>query len=150
MQNNAQSHQGKGTKKEFHIVSLTISSFVGLVIFPFERSKATKKNDKKIKEYGGDFVIPNAALSDLRNEGWPEWQQEKKKLDSLETLLKNMRHAVAHGNVKFSGDQRSLEEVEISFENWHNGKPIWIGKMRGDQLFVFCQKLCDWILVKTG
>jgi hypothetical protein len=102
---------------------------MGLVVFPFKRPKAKKQNHKKMTGYA-DFVFCNTSLSDLHNKGWPEWQQDQKKLDNLELLLTNMRHAVAHGNVKFTGDQRCLKDVVITFENWDIGKLKWSGKRR--------------------
>jgi hypothetical protein len=133
--------KAKERKEEFHIVALTASSFLGLVVFPFERSKEKKPNY-------ADFGLCNALLSELSNKGWPEWAQNPK-CDTLECLIENMRHAVAHGNVQFSGDERCLKDVEITFENWQNGKRKWSGKIQGDRLFVFCQKLCRWLLDKT-
>lgn len=129
--------------KDFHVVSMLASSLLGLIVFPFVRADDPKHGYSH-------FSIKDAKLGHMTEKGWPKRHQNGPECaETLENLIKNMRHAVANDNIRFSDDSRKLADVEISFENYSGKKPNkkleWSGSMRGDDLLIFCRKLSAYI-----
>jgi hypothetical protein len=76
---------------DFHMVTLVANSLLGLIVFPFTRSSDPKPTYHS-------FTLHDVDLGDLRDKGWPAWHQSPN-CDTLESLIENLRHAIAHGNV---------------------------------------------------
>jgi hypothetical protein len=116
---------------DVHVVTQVVLSLLGIVIFPFERAEEVFSWD--------------ARLDDLVASGWPRWAQKQgtRQPEKLSQLLRNLRHATAHGGIAFSSDSRFLEEVTITFENHYRGQLVWRASIRGTALLDFCRKFLN-------
>jgi hypothetical protein len=92
-------------------VTALVNSLLGLLVFPQQR-----------------FVdsIPETPLGDLRAQGWPvptiegDFEQAR----NLRELIRYLRNAVAHFNLKFEPDQNgSINRVVVW--NQRNGRTNW-------------------------
>jgi hypothetical protein len=124
------------------MITLAANSLLGLIVFPFTRSSDPKATYST-------FSLRDAVLSDLYARGWPRWRQSPA-CYMLENLIKNLRHAIAHGNVSFSDESRQLGAVELKFENYYRGRLQWSGRIYGDDLFEFSRKLAQYLINRVG
>ena len=89
--------------EDVHVITQLVTSLLGLVVFPWER--------------GFQEQAKALRLCDLAAKGWPQWAMTGQPCETLGTLIRVLRHAIAHGNVKFSSDSRIIDEVSVEFEN---------------------------------
>ncbi|MGO9677084.1 MAG: HEPN family nuclease [Candidatus Sulfotelmatobacter sp.] len=106
---------------DIHPVTQLVLSMLGLIVFQREKNRI---------QYGKDI-----RQTTLDTPDWPQWAAMSPHCNTLEELVNNLRHAVAHGHVEFSSNSHDLSEVEISFRN--PGKQ-WSGSIRADALRAFC------------
>ena len=123
--------------EDVHVVTQLVTSMLGLVVFPWER---------KFQEH-----VKELRVDDLVKEGWPQWNMTGQPCDTLGDLVGVLRHAVAHGHVKFSSDSRTVDEVLIEFENRPND-PLrhWRGSISGGNLRTFCLKFIQLVDNSVG
>jgi DNA-binding MarR family transcriptional regulator len=125
-------------KRSGHVVTQLVSSLLGLVAFPHE-----KHLDAELKEI---------RLDRLAVEGWPRWEIRKGKCETLGSLVRRLRNAVAHGRLRFSSDSRELGEVTIEVEDWHPHarEPHWRARIGAADLRAFCLRYVDLIEDTVG
>jgi|SRR5271157_599471 len=123
---------------DVHVITQPANSLLGLIVFPWEKH----------------FVdaIEENRLDDLTNKPWPKWTTTKGTSDTLGQLVENLRHFVAHGNMRFSSDSRQLDEVNIEVENY---KPrtttlIWSASISAKDLRKFCVRFIKLIEETIG
>ena len=127
---------------DFHVVTQTVNSFLGIVVVP----KAREELDKDT------FSV---SLAELYQKGWPRWDIEldepsgqRPKTERLIDLVKHLRNAAAHGRFYFHGerDSRNPEEVTISVEDKPTNRAVnWRCRISAESLYDFCICLCDLI-----
>jgi hypothetical protein len=111
--------KGKG-----HVVTQLVLSLLGLIVFPHQ-----KHFDAALKEI---------RLDRLAAVGWPRWEILKGKCETLGSLVRRLRNAVAHGRLRFS--TRQIGEVIIEVEDWHPHArgPHWRARIGAADLRTFC------------
>ena len=117
---------------DVHVVTQTINSLLGLIVFPWEQ--------------GFDADIKNKKLDELEKEGWPRWMVTKEHHSTLGELIKNLRNAAAHRNLTFSSDSRDIEHVKMEIWNRKSKKSeykIWEAHISASDLRVFCLKFIE-------
>jgi hypothetical protein len=115
-------------KNSVHVVTQSIMSLLGLVVFPWERSAIDAVKKKK--------------LPILSSQGWPKWDMTGKNVVNLGNLIKRLRDSVAHGKVEFDSDSPEPAEVVVKFSTAPKRQTTadWSGQIRGDHLIQFCRK----------
>lgn len=115
-----------------HVVTALATSLLGLAVVPHET----------------DLLGPGKgpAMADLNAQGWPQWDISpgSKPTPTLGDLLEQIRHAVAHGHMEFSSDERAMADVDIILTNdYQRGKTrhYWRGRINVAQLRGFCDRL---------
>ena len=123
---------------DVHPVTQTVSALLAIVVFPWQRDAFAAVKKKR---------LPVAA-----KEGWPSFQMSGPRNDANEVktigdLVTQLRHALAHGHVRFHSDARNPADVIVVFENRPSaGQPAeWRGAIRADQLAVFCRTFSAFI-----
>jgi hypothetical protein len=111
---------------DIHPVTQLVLSMLGLIVFQREQNKI--QYSEKIRQ------------TRLDTTDWPHWIAMSPYCNTLEDLVNNLRHAVAHGHVEFSSNSHDLCEVEVSLRN--PGRP-WAGSIRADGLRRFCLHFKD-------
>lgn len=96
-----------GENNVFPITQLW-NSLLGLIVMPRERDER---------------LIPETPISDLRTEGWPLPVEAVGDSDTLRDLVRHLRNAVAHGNVRFTADE---DRQIVSLTLWN--MPLRRGK----------------------
>jgi len=83
--------QASDPKSEVYEVTQLINSMLGLLVFPQQRYVAN---------------IPKVPLSNLANQGWavPKIVGDYPQVENLNQLVRFLRNAVAHFNLKFLSD----------------------------------------------
>ncbi len=137
-------------------ITQLVNSALGLLIFPKEKFFET---------------IPQTQFTDLQGKGWPvreasndvidkiirevgggkliakRKKDKKKEVDDLRTMVKNMRHAFAHGNIAYySSDGAKIEGLYIwNTPSGDDNKNIitWAAEFSVLELHQFCSKFCD-------
>jgi len=121
---------------DVHPVTQTVSTLIAIVVFPWERSALNAVKNKR---------LPVAA-----KEGWPSFRMSGPRAVDVKTvgiLIEHLRHAVAHGHVRFDSDSRVPSDVTITFENRTSKKrpAEWQGEIRADHLAAFCRTFSAFI-----
>jgi hypothetical protein len=124
--------QAKSRREDVHVVTQIVNSGLGLVVFPWEDQ--------------ADKAIRGKPLSDLYKSGWPVWD-ELPPSKRLGQLIKRVRDAIAHGNVKFSSDDRDPSNVAILLESEHGD---WHATISAHDLKNFCLKFIEFIENTSG
>ena len=126
------------TSADVHPVTQTVSALLALIVFPWERSAL--------------HAVKNKRLAAAAKEGWPSFKMSGPRVDANQIktvgdLVEQIRHAVAHGHVRFDSDSRVPSDVTITFENTRSRKqpPEWKGQVRGDDLAAFCRAFSAFI-----
>ena len=119
--------QAKSRHQDVHIVTQIVNSSLGLIVFPWEG-----KADKAIRA---------KLLADLYKSGWPVWD-EAPPSKGLGQLIHGLRNGIAHGNVRFSSDDRAASEVVVVFGS-KNGD--WHATISAENLKSFCLKFIEFI-----
>jgi hypothetical protein len=129
-------------RKDGHVVTQLMNSMLGLIVFPWEQ-----KFEDEIK---------NLMLTDLVAQGWPQFQMEGSKCKTLGDLLRHLRNAIAHREIKFDSDSRNIYDVSIHLENhWKdkNTKEVkitWCADIKATELRAFCFKLFEHLEKANG
>lgn len=113
--------------QDVHVVTQIVTSTLGLIVFPWEQM--------------ADSRIRGTSITTLDELGWPKWA-ETKPSKGLGQLIRNLRNALAHGNVQFSSDDREASNVAISFMS-ENGD--WQATILAHDLKKFCLRFIDFI-----
>ncbi len=131
---------------DIHIVTQLVNSLLGVVVFPWERGVIAKMN--------------TTALVDLQTDGWPVWDitADDQGTHTLMQFLKCFRHSVAHGNIRFDSDSRTLDEVFVEVANFpkpdkkhpNRSGPAWAARIRADHLLEFVLRLINLIELHTS
>jgi hypothetical protein len=104
---------------EVYEVTQLINSLIGLIVFPRE-----------------EFInhIPETALSDLEEDGWsiPQVTGDFPQARDLRELVKYMRNAIAHFNVKFKYDKGTISGLTLW--NKRYGKKTWQAELELEEL----------------
>ncbi len=117
---------------DVHVVTQTINSLLGLIVFPWEQ--------------GFEADIKNKKLDQLEKEGWPRWRVTKGHYGTLGELIKNLRNAAAHRNLTFSSDSRDAKHVKIEIWNRkskNSKNKVWEAHISASDLRVFCLKFIE-------
>ena len=125
---------------QFFEVTNLINSMLGLLIFPQQA-----------------FVneIPQTPLSELEIQGWPipRVSGEFEQVQNLNQLVRYLRNAVAHCNVKFKADHRG-EIVGLVVWNNNPRKPdspkSWQAELTLDEVERITRKFVAMILAKDA
>jgi hypothetical protein len=109
-----------------HIVTQTVLSLVGLVVFPWAA--------------GVDASVKTLRYETLIQQGWPAWKIAVGRADTVGQLIRHLRNAVAHRRIAFSSDSLDAADVEVTFEDARgdNASPNWRASIRADALRDFC------------
>jgi hypothetical protein len=95
------------------------NSLLGLIVLPLETDKSR---------------VPETPLSELDVLGWPRLTEGGDEPDSLHGLVTNLRHAVAHANVKFvAGTDRQINSVKM-WNEYPPGNVRWRGRATVEEL----------------
>lgn len=126
-----------------YVVTQLVCSLLGLVVFPWEQM--VKDRAEK------------TPLADLKKAGWPEWEylEGDAEPETLDRLLWNLRNGVAHAHIWFSSDSRDLSDLVLEVTNFRvrQNKPkvvAWKGRIKGEELKEFCERLGSYIINVVG
>ena len=136
------SRQSRGPGSDFHVVTQTVNSLLGIVVVPKARQVPNQRT----------FSV---ALADLYEAGWPRWNIDLdepfgrfRKTERLTDLLRHLRNAAAHGRFNFYGDPDSRDpgKVMIMVEDQPDGGDVnWRCSISAESLYDFCIRLCEFI-----
>jgi hypothetical protein len=104
--------EGQATSKGPYEITQLLNSFLGAMAHPWENMK---------KELNG------LSIDGLVERGWPEVCQDcptDKRPKSLGDLIRLLRNGIAHGNIKYIGNDKG-EIRAVRIENRNNGKRTW-------------------------
>jgi hypothetical protein len=118
-----------GNGADVHVITQLANSMLGLVVFPWEKRIQAK--------------IAKQTLADLALKGWPQLKMEGAKCETLGKLVKRLRNAFAHREVKFTSDSRNIKDVAIHMENHLDGQKTWCADITAEELRAFCLKFVD-------
>jgi hypothetical protein len=111
--------------KGLYDVTQLWNSLLGLIVLPLETEKKQKHNKSR---------IPATPMTELGSQGWPRLTENGDDHESLHDLVKNLRHAVAHANVKFiAGSDRQITSVEV-WNEYPPGTVVWNGRATVEEL----------------
>jgi hypothetical protein len=122
-----QDHRDRHATPPVRLVTQTINSLLGLVVFTVER----------------EFVrsVVTESVASLAARGWPKWKFEltASDNDSLGELAYHLRNGVSHARVRFSSDSADPAQVTITIEDAPSKKPVnWRAIITADDLLKFC------------
>lgn len=118
---------------DVHPVTQLVLAMLGLIIFQEERNR--NQYDQKIRS------------TKLNSPDWQYWNLMSPSCSTLEELITNLRHSVAHGYVAFFSSSHDLDKVKIRFRNYlvrKKGKKVvsrklvWTAHITADRLRAFC------------
>jgi hypothetical protein len=102
------------------------NSLLGLIVLPLETDKSR---------------IPETPMAELEAEGWPRLTENAVRHESLHDLVRHLRNAVAHANVKFlAGPDRQINSVKLWNER-PSGNVRWTGRATVEELNRFVRFL---------
>ena len=113
--------------EDVHVVTQLMTSLLGLIVVSWEHKATRAKLRKSLK---------GVKLEDLADKGWPMWDVTGNPPETLYDLIHKLRNAVAHHDLKFTGerDSRLLSEVAITVR----GRSNWQAEINGQDLYQFC------------
>jgi hypothetical protein len=113
-----------------HLVTQTVNSLLGLVVFTCEREYVR-------------FTLKE-RLADLVADGWPSWtfQLGGSPDDTLGELVYHVRNGAAHARLAFSSDSSVPSEVEITVEDAYpkTRQVYWRASITVADLLKFCHR----------
>ncbi|MEO5323458.1 HEPN family nuclease [Mesorhizobium sp. CC13] len=126
--------QAKERGADVHVVTELINSMLGLLIFPYEHLKR-----------GGISQIDAIDLSELQRNGWPAWDFRIGSCENLGELCYHIRNSLSHRRVYFSGDERELKQVRVTFSDRPKNAPVdnWSVSISGADLFEFILRFSE-------
>jgi len=76
----------------------------------------------------------NMPLVKAKAAGWPSIAHELSTPKQLHELIKNMRDALAHGNVEYlaSNDRRDISGLRLTANKWDRPSKAWTPTWRGE------------------
>jgi hypothetical protein len=110
----------EGNTDLFEVTQLW-NSLLGLIVLPLETDKGR---------------IPATPMAELESQGWPRLTKNTHDHESLHSLVKHLRNAVAHANVRFIARSRSDRQIK-SVELWNEHPPgnvRWNGRATVEEL----------------
>ena len=110
---------------DVHVVTQRVISLLGLVVF---------RQQEGITEDLG-----SASLGSLSASGWPTWNIVTGDAPTLNTLVRHVRNAVAHGHIRFSSESRDPTGVFIEFTD-SGAQAKWQPNISADDLLAFCER----------
>jgi hypothetical protein len=132
--------EGLKSGAQVHVVTQTILSMLGLIVFPWERAFAER--------------VRTTSLEDLGQKGWPKWQITlgAEQTIKLGQLVGHLRNAVAHSRVTFSSDSPLPTEVVVEFEDREpdEAAPNWRAHISAAELREFCMRFAHLIEATVG
>ena len=111
-----------------------VNSTLGLLVFPQQ-------------EYMDS--IPLTSLAQLEQDGWPIPQVSGgfKQVSNLKQLIKYLRNAIAHFNIKFIGDgRREISLLRVWNIDPRNDKKTWEAELSVDDLRKIAYRFIDLLL----
>ena len=129
--------------EDVHVVTHLVNSLLGIIVVPKERYC--------------EETFWSINLEELARQGWPKWDitidrptKGGSRTETLGHLIRHLRNAAAHGRFRFGGkpDSRNLAEVRLIVEDAPSsgvGNADWRAEIGGDDLFLFCLMLTDYI-----
>ena len=131
--------QAERPDKEIFEVTQMVNSLLGLLVFPQQ-----------------EFVskIPKTPIEELVASGWavPHVCGEFEQVENLNQLIKYLRNAVAHFNIKFTEDERGQINGLIVWNYNHPREKIinWRAKLTLDDIEKLTDRFIDLILKETS
>jgi hypothetical protein len=121
---------------EIYEVTQLVNSMLGLLVFPQQRYINS---------------IPETPLADLANQGWrvPVTIGEYPDVKTLRELVRYMRNAIAHFNIKFIADDVSHQIAGLHLWNMRRGEKTWETKLKLEDLREITERFIELILEET-
>jgi hypothetical protein len=122
----------KDENTEVYETTQLVNSCLGLLVFPHEH-----------------FIerIPKIPLDQLAEQGWPlpKVVGDFEQVENLKELIRHLRNAIAHFNIKFIGD---LENQISVLRVWNNnrGRKTWQADLSVDDLKKISKKFSDMLI----
>jgi hypothetical protein len=126
----------KEDEKEVYEVTQLINSMLGLLVFPKETYFTN---------------IPRKSLEDLKTEGWviPEVVGDFPQAKDLRELIRYLRNAIVHFNVKFCDDGfNRVTGIEVWNTRPGREDPNWKARLSIFELESITERFLDLILVE--
>jgi hypothetical protein len=111
-----------------------VNSMLGLLVFPREEF---------IKQ------IPQTPLSELKKSGWPipRVLNGFPQVNDLRELVRYLRNAIAHFNIKFIGDgSNEIRLLKVWNTNPNTGKKTWEAELSPSDLRAIGERFVDLLL----
>jgi hypothetical protein len=112
---------------ELHPVTQLALSLLGVIVF----------------QHAGGSIQKNPKVNDAKLSSLDSQWTTLPSCDTVGQLVEHLRHAVAHGHVKFSSASHQYDEVTISFCNNPQSPTKWTGSIKADSLRKFCYQLME-------
>ena len=119
---------------DMYEVTQLINSLLGLLVFPRE-------------EFVGK--IPYKTIKELIKEGWPipRIKGHYTQANNLNQLVRYLRNAIAHCNVKFNSDKnKKITGLELWNEDMQTKVITWHAELTIDEIDIIGHKFIDLIL----
>lgn len=122
--------------QEVYAVTQFINSTLGLLVFPKQ-----------------EYVdrIPHTSLEELERKGWPipRVRGDFQQVADLNELIRYLRNAIAHFNIKFIGDERNeIRVLHVWNTNPRNGNRTWEAELSVSDLRGITDRFIDLLLGK--
>jgi hypothetical protein len=115
------------------ISQLLRNSCLGLLVFPQQR-----------------FIerIPKIPMEQLSKEGWPVPRVTGKfrQVANLKELIRYLRNAIAHFNIKFIGDSENQIRTLRVWNKNNSGKKTWEAELSADDLKKIAEKFSGMLI----
>jgi hypothetical protein len=115
-----------------------VATLLVLVVFP----------EDLVKDSSGSFGhVDEGPIKAMAEKGWPEWQQNLQRAETLDELAYRLRNALAHYYVQFDSNSLDPEQVTVHFEDWNpeTHQREWAASIRADKLLDFAYQLSGFL-----
>jgi hypothetical protein len=122
----------KENSADVHIVTELTTSLLGLIVFPYEHFKESNIID-----------FSKFELGNLEQNGWPSWKFLIGDSNNLADLLWHLRNALSHRRIRFSSDDRNLQNVDVTFSDRSSNTTAdnWSAQINAADLLTFALNL---------
>ena len=122
--------KGQQSESEVFEVTQLINSMLGLLVFPQQRYFDS---------------IPRTPLDELEKQGWtiPKTRENFPEARNLQDLVRLLRNAIAHFNIKFAADSPSKITGVIIWNNNREGRKTWEAELSLEDLRQITQNFID-------